>query len=214
MLFFAVLLMTQNLFSETPTSCVSWFAKAKISKGKGCELKCAMIGSDMGTFDCQRFCDDLCRQPSPENARVDYGPFKVSNLYPLLTDKERDFVDSNPLQALEAYRLSHSAESICSSEYKYSGLNDESDACRHFVWAVLLDKSLGSETSEQILDAHETNSGEPENEKAMDLANNRRGLIAAKKFDSSKEGWQSSIIKQFKDDLNSGRIVVLKKRKK
>lgn len=163
----------------------------------------------MGTFDCNRFCDVLCGA-KPSN----FG-FQISNVYPGLTDAEREFVDQNPTIAAKAYWLSWRAESACKSIYKRSDTNDESDACRHFMWAVFLNQDFGEKTSMKILDAHEQNDSQPESEKAMDLANNRRGiLISTEIIAKSKKVTEADFLEQFKKDIIDGKLIVLKRRTK
>jgi hypothetical protein len=171
-----------------------------------------MLKSDMATFDCSRFCDELCR-PVHKTEPIDFG-FKLSSLYPGLTEAEKKIVDKNPHKALYAYWLSWRAESVCKEIYFVSDTNDESDACRHFVWAALLNSTFGPSMTSEILDAHEQNPDEPEEEKAMDLANNRRGLIASSELIKEKKTKESEFLSQFLTDLKNGKIIVLKGKKK
>lgn len=111
----------------------------------------------------------------------------------------------------EAYVKSWEAESACGRIYKVSDTNDESDACRHFLWAALLTNSFGREKAEDILNAHEQNPRQPEEEKSMDLANNRRGASIAEKLIQEKRFSESTVIEQFKLELKKGNLVILKK---
>ena len=54
--------------------------------------------------------------------------------------------------------------------------NDASDAYRHYIWAGLMVNEFGKSFSEKVLNAHELEPSQPEKEKAMDLANNRRAV--------------------------------------
>lgn len=58
-------------------------------------------------------------------------------------------------------------------------MNDESDAYRHYIWAGLLTKELGTKKAKEFLVAHEADPGQEEDEKNMDLYNNDRGQLAA-----------------------------------
>jgi hypothetical protein len=58
------------------------------------------------------------------------------------------------------------------------------------------------------------NPDEPEEEKAMDLANNRRGLIASSELIKEKKTKESEFLNQFLTDLKNGKIIVLKRKKK
>ncbi len=174
-------------------------------------MDCALLKSDMRTFDCSRFCEDFCK-PKQKNEAINFG-FKLSSLYPGLTDEEQRFVDKHPREALQAYWLSWRAESVCKTIYLVSRTNDESDACRHFVWAALLNSKFGQSFASELLDAHEQNPKEPQAERSMDLANNRRGLIASNELIKISKNQESDFFKQFLDDLKAGKIVVLKRGK-
>jgi hypothetical protein len=67
-------------------------------------------------------------------------------------------------------------------------MNDESDAFRHFVWAGLLTKELGTERAKEFLDAHETNRLQGLAEKNMDVFNNQQGQQIAEQL-ISKNKW-------------------------
>lgn len=110
--------------------------------------------------------------------------------------------------------LSWKAEKICHQIYLKSDTNDESDACRHYIWAGLLNFEFGQADANQILDAHEQNPLSPEAEKAMDLANNRRGIIVSSELRSKKTIEESKLLEQYKADLSNGKLIVLKRKKK
>lgn len=194
-----------------PKECRDRFESKKINKSDDCSMACATLRVDMGTFDCGRFCDDYCK--SIEKQVFDFG-FQLSKLYPGLTDAEREFVNVNPQRAAQAYYLSWKAESICKKVYFVSDTNDESDACRHFIWASLLNAEYGQTIASELLDAHEQNPDEPENERSMDLANNRRGIIASSELIKNKTASDSQFLSQFQKDLKDGKIIVLKRRRK
>ena len=192
---------------KLPPACQRWFSKQKIKGHEDCSFKCSLAESDMGTFDCSRFCDEFCE------SKPDLG-FQISNLYPGLTDAERKFVDQNPVAATKAYWLSWRADSSCKLIYFKSDTNDESDACRHFMWAAFMNQSLGATVASQILDAHEKNNSQPEQERAMDLANNRRGIIVSTEMLKGKKVFEKDFLEQFKKDLLDGKLIVLKRRSK
>lgn len=50
---------------KIPSECIKWFIKGKVAKGKSCEVSCAVLESDMSSFDCSRFCDALCNDEKP-----------------------------------------------------------------------------------------------------------------------------------------------------
>jgi hypothetical protein len=49
--------------------------------------------------------------------------------------------------------------------------DDETDAFRHFTWAGLMGKEIGSKLAKQFSDAHEANDGKSASS-VMDLNNN------------------------------------------
>lgn len=188
-------------------NCGQWFQDGKLKKGKDCLIKCASLPVDMGTFDCPNSCDDFCGSAAKERFL-----FQLSDLYPGLTAAEKALVSQHPRQMLKAYQLAQKAEELCLKEFPRSDTNDESDACRHFVWAVFLSKELGTELSQKILDAHEQEPTQPEEEKAMDLANNQRGVS----FANSRAGALTDrmILDEFRKLQSEGKLIILRKLQK
>lgn len=186
--------------------CKEWFAK-NIKKDTGdCLSECVVWPVGMDTFSCPSLCVSLCNV----NVSKKYV-FKAAKLYSL-NDSEGALAAEFPAEALKAYNLSWEAEKICSKLYFSSQTNDESDACRHYVWAHLLTESFGRELAEKFLYAHENEPAQPPDEKAMDLANNNRGVSQAESRLKEKKFNRANILEDFKKDFKSGKIVVLKKR--
>lgn len=195
--------------SAVDQNCMNWFVDSKTKKDDKCILKCTSLSVDMSTFSCPNFCDKLCNL-SPSKKII----FQISDLYPGLTSEERAIATQYPVQSLKAYQLSWEAETICLKEYPTSRTNDESDACRHYVWAALLFRDLGKDITDKILNAHEQEPRQPETEKAMDLANNRRGLLIAERLVINTKFSEKSLMSSFRDDLKQGRLIVLKRHNK
>lgn len=195
-----------NSFGEDV--CLKWFQTEKIKPGKDCLLKCASTSTDMSTFDCPGDCDRLCKAPFKEKFL-----FQISDLYPGLTPEERALSSKYPTKMLKAYQLSWKAEEVCLTLYISTETNDESDACRHFVWAALLTNEFESDLSGKILNAHEQDPKQPEQEKSMDLANNRLGQIVAQKLIKQKTFNEDNILNEFKENLKQGRLIILRKPK-
>ena len=170
---FALLVFAPH--SSADENCRDWFIKSKIKKGNTCIIECSGIITDMSTFNCADQCDEFCESGSKEALL-----FKLSDLYPGLTPAERALASKYPKELLQAYKLSWETEELCLKEFPKADTNDASDACRHFVWAVLLTQSLKFERAQQILDAHEQEPTQPAEQKAMDLANNQRGVSFAR----------------------------------
>lgn len=188
-------------------ACASWFKKSKLKPGKDCLLDCVSLPVDMGTFTCHEECTFLCQSSGTEDFL-----FKVSDLYPGLTAEERALAAKEPVKSATAYRLALTAEKLCNRVYPSSRTNDESDACRHFVWASLLYREFGTEFSNQVLNAHEQDPKQPTAEKSMDLANNRQGLLSAEELQRAKKLNDEAILDSFQTNLSKGRLIVLKKR--
>ena len=186
--------------------CEDWFEKTKLKPGKDCLIKCASANVDMDTFVCSSICDELCKSSKKEKFL-----FQLSDLYPGLTNEEKAFCTKEPVKMMEAYRLSWNAEKICGKLFPSSQTNDESDACRHYVWAALFYKEFGLEFSSKVLNAHEQDPKQPESEKAMDLANNRLGLLTAEQLVRDGKFNEENILSTFKENLKNGRLIILRK---
>ncbi len=187
--------------AKTSNECKVWFDGAKILKGKDCLARCLSLKVDLSTMSCADECEELCRTEVPPDMSGYYG----------LTATEYKFVKKSPAMAAKAYLKSWDAETLCGRLYKVSDTNDESDACRHFVWAALLVEAFGRETADRILDAHEQNPLQPEDEKSMDVANNKIGVSSAEKLLKNKEFSTLKVMEEFRKRLNAGDLTVLKK---
>lgn len=199
------------MFSLTAKAdiCDTWFAKTKIKKDGNCLNKCVVAKVDLSNFVCKNSCDHLCSTKIPV-AFV----FSLSSLYPGLTDAERALVAQKPKYSLIAYQQKANAESSCSELFGTNSTNDESDACRHFLWASFLTYELGSDAAQEFLNAHEQEATQPEKEKAMDLANNRAGILYAEKIIKLKTYSVEQVIKGFNEALSNKDLIVLNPKKK
>ncbi len=186
--------------SSLAGACDQWFQKLKINSDKNCESLCQIAPTDMSTYMCPNRCESLCKN----NNRLK----KDENIYGL-TDDEIKFCKENRVDCLEAYYESWNAEKICLSIYPVSDVNDESDACRHYVWSILLNKTIGDKNAELVLNAHENHAREQKDQQAMDLANNRLGLLNYQKF-KHKLKTNEEIKMSFLEELKSGKLVILK----
>jgi hypothetical protein len=138
------------LFStQLSLSCDKWFDSLKIKDVKNCPSKCRTSQTDMATYLCPQQCDLLCK-------RIGKPALKDSNFYDL-TDAEVTFCKSNPISCAKAYNYSWQAEKQCLTIYVSSNTNDESDACRHYIWALFLVKNLGENIARKVLNGHEDN---------------------------------------------------------
>ena len=188
------------------SDCHAWFESAGVEKDENCFLECSLIEADMGTFHCPAQCELLCTKQSRSNRFI----FNFSGLYPGLTVTERLLIADQPEKMLKAYRLTWEARHICLNIFIRSKTNDESDACRHFVWSALLYKNLGLKLSRKILNAHENNASQSPEEKSMDLKNNELGLEAAKVLLKKNKLNPKEISTAFQKNLKQGKLIVLK----
>jgi hypothetical protein len=112
--------------------CKAWFKKSKIKSGPKCFDECVIHEVGLGTFTCSDQCKSLCGEPQTFSGNILKG---IVQLYPSLTKAERAFAEREPSKALKAWSLSRDAEKACKTIIPTRNTNDESDACRHFVWA-------------------------------------------------------------------------------
>lgn len=187
--------------------CENWFKKHFDSKkNKDCISDCVVFSTGMATFHCTSQCAKLCN-----SSAVKRYTFTVSKHYSL-NNAESALVAERPKESFRAYTLSWQAEKTCADLYFNSQTNDESDACRHYVWASLLTENFGRELAEKYLYAHESEPTQPIEEKAMDIANNNRGISRAEKRIKESTFSKDIIISDFLEDIDSGKIIILKKR--
>lgn len=177
----ALLFSLAAFATEPDKDCVDWFNNAKMGAGsKDCELKCAILITDMDTVICPDQCDQLCKLKKKDSLASKFV------FYPGLTQAEKELVSKNPKQAFLVFKQKSLAESSADRNFPDQNLNDESDAFRHFVWAGLLTKELGREKAKEYLDAHETDPDQPEIERQMDSFNNGKGQSAAESLIQNK----------------------------
>lgn len=189
---------------EIDPECRSWFKKSQVNPGsQGCELKCSALMVDMNTFICPDQCPALCKLKD-ESSELNKFIF-----YPGLTPSEKNLVEKYPKDALTVFVQKNKAESSSSRNFPTQGLNDEGDAFRHYIWAGLLTSELGPEKALLFLEAHENNSLQPTEEKAMDTANNRAGILAAQNLLSDKSFDLKKLEQTALDALRERRMIVL-----
>lgn len=190
--------------------CEKWFKKSGIDvKSKSCLLDCAVHSVDLGTFSCHDNCEEFCKVPVPEKVI-----FEMVDLYPGLTPAEKAIAAKEPQKTLQAFYMSYKADLLCAGIFDKSGWNDESDACRHFLWAAFMTEGFGQEFTLSLLNAHEQIKNNPPEEKAMDEANNRYGILKATDLIGKKEFSDDKILKEFEKALEKSELSVLKPKKK
>ena len=149
LLFLAISLAPALARGNDPV-CTQWLRQNKVDPGsKDCELSCATLATDMGTFTCPGQCEELCK-PTPSSGI----PSKLI-YYPGLTPSEKRLIEQFPKDAITVFVQKTRAESASDRNFPTQELNDEGDAFRHFVWAGLLAKELGKTQALKFLNAHE-----------------------------------------------------------
>jgi hypothetical protein len=186
-------------------TCHKWFSDHKLSDSKDCLIKCATRIVDMATFSCPNRCAEFCKSSYPDKAI-----FEMSYLYLGLTPAERALAAKFPKEALIVYTKALEAEDLCSNKYESVLTGDIGDACRHFVWAVLLYHSIGSEKAQSFLDAHEEDPTQNETDRSMDLANNRLGLLQATKVKKANAEHGINSIALFQEQVANKAVIILK----
>lgn len=188
--------------AEPHDTCIDWFLRNKVNQDKSCELDCSVLNTDMKTYMCPNQCEMLCK--------FDFKKLEAAtNLYGL-TDDEVKICKSDPIFCAQVYKQSLEADNLCREIYVKSKTNDESDACRHFMWAGIMTQSHGALKAKGVLDAHENNPKEPLDQKAMDLANNRAGIFAAEQLVKNKNFTAHELKKEFLKQLKEGSLIVIK----
>lgn len=97
------------------------------------------------------------------------------------------------------------------NRFPASDVNDGSDACRHFVWAILLSNKFSETFAKLILDAHENSRFQPDAEKQMDDHNNQLGLEVARSTTKKADLSQEEILKLFDKAVKDGKLNVIGK---
>lgn len=194
-----------NIANATTSACEDWFKSVKIKKN--CLAECVIAPINMSNYLCHNECEQLCEDLNNNSA------FYILKKYGI-TEEEINICESNKIFCIKAYSQTWDADKICLKIFFKSETNDESDACRHFVWSILLAKSFGVDFAERILNAHESNPKEPPEERAMDLSNNRLGLIEFQKAGKNKKWTDEELINLFNLNLKEKKFVILKPSKK
>ena len=166
------------------------------------------VKTDMSTFDCPNQCDTLCKLNTKETLLFNHV------YYPTLTTAERALIAKVPKESYRVFKQKNIAETRANLYFPKGLSNDESDAFRHFVWAGLLTKELGSDLAKKFLDAHENTPLQPLESKSMDLANNRAGVLESIQLKKQNNLSLKSIEKSALEHLREDKLIILNKRLK
>ncbi len=178
-------LLSQSASGATK-NCDKWFEKNIGKIRNDCPADCATIRIDMGTFQCHSECPELCAALK-KTTTSEPGRFI---LYPGLTPAERKLIDKNPKEAIAVFVAKSRAEISSTRNFPVQGF-------------------INSERAQIYLDAHEENRLQPTAERAMELANNRGGILAAQKLLNNGPFELRQLEQQALDDLRSHRLVIL-----
>jgi hypothetical protein len=191
--------------TEPDSDCIEWFKNGNIkSNSKSCDLDCATLPIDLTTFMCPNQCELLC------NFKIEKNFLGKLVYYPGLTPSEKKLVEKNPDEAIKVFIQKNRAEWSSNRNFPEQGLNDEGDAFRHFIWAGLLTKELGTEKAKKFLDAHEASPLQSNSERNMDLFNNDKGISSAQNLIINNTWSLENLEKTGLDLLRSKNLNVLK----
>ncbi len=201
--------------------CKEWFLDQKLNVGSDtCLGRCIVAEVDMATFSCRSECEVLCHPKKTKNKKIkkqtaakNEEKNNSGSLYPGLNDAEKKIVSENPLKAVVVGIQKFKAEHIADTLFSYGSIDGENDAARHFMWAALMAKEIGSDLATQFLDAHEKNPDQKPEQRAMDLANNREGLLAYEKLKIKNKLTDEDMISEFKKRYEGNNLSILKPQK-
>ncbi len=200
-LFFVVLIITL----EASANCEAWFNALDIKLNqKNCLSLCTSAQVDMSTFSCPSQCDILCKVAKNNSKSV------LGSAYPGLNESEKKLVANYPIEALKAAKSKFEAEALADQTTREGSIDGENDAARHFFWAALLSREIGVELATEFLDAHEKDPNQKADSRAMDLANNREGLLAYGRLSKKNNFTETQLVDEFKKRFNEKSLSILK----
>lgn len=115
-----------------------------------------------------------------------------------------------PEDATKVFQQMILAEKRTGKYFPKGLIDDESDAFRHFTWACLLAKEVGVDQAQKFLDAHEANPRQTQEAKAMDLANNRAGLLEAQRLQQQGKLDLEHVEESALEHLKYKKLIILK----
>jgi hypothetical protein len=106
--------------------------------------------------------------------------YKGGRVFPVtsylrLTEEEKKYIISNPVQSYVIKECKDDAEQETERRFGYNGHNDETDAFRHCMWSGLISKRISHSEAMKFTTLHEMQDGNNFSEKSMDLHNNKVG---------------------------------------
>ncbi|MBC7465970.1 MAG: hypothetical protein H7256_08250 [Bdellovibrio sp.] len=194
-------------FQAKATTCAEWFAKIPLkATDLNCVSKCTTAKINMSSFGCTSECEKLCTVYIKDKNI----PHLLASLYPGLNEEEKKIIAKYPKESFFGFLLKFKAESKSATLYPECGIDDEQDAARHFLWATLMRNELGMDMAKDILDAHEKTLGQTAASRAMDLANNRAGLLASDKLLKENKFSEENMVAELQDQIKNGNLSIIK----
>ena len=211
--FFKLLLIPLGLFLfcielfAIDKECLRWFQqKVEVTNKETCERNCAVAKRDMGSFsctECKDYCEIAFRLEEVEKPEI---------YTPLLNTTELSLAAKHPSAVWKVYESKSFAEEAAKEKFGFNDEGDESDALRHFAWASRITRDLGSNLAEEFLDAHEAGGDFNSDSTAMDLANNRAGILFSLKAGANLT--DSQIISEALKRIQENKLVMTRRRPK
>jgi hypothetical protein len=201
-----ILVVLSVLSNLVCSYCENWFKDLKISSKDNCLLECASAPVGMGTFNCPKYCANLCDSYFDEMIIFNV---QTSVYYPGLTYAERALISKYPQDAVKVLVARWESENLTKKTFKRNSVNDESDAFRHFVWSFKTTQKVGKEKGAQFLSAHENSDLQDTEEKHMDEYNNNKGMEYALKSENVSD---EELKKYVLDLIKKGELKVIRKR--
>ncbi|MDK9809273.1 hypothetical protein [Vibrio sp. D406a] len=133
----------------------------------------------------------------------------VYQQYNSLKEGEKEYLKLNPHHAIAIKDAKDVAFFETESRFGINGHNDKSDAFRHCFWSSMLARDIGYKNALEFTTAHEDFPENPENEKVMDLHNNKVGIRLGLSMASNDK-----LAHYCYTSLLAGRLKVIKKEKK
>jgi hypothetical protein len=176
-----VLLITvfpvQMIYGVTPKNCLEWFKKTGLDPGaKTCVTKCQTSRVDLGTFECTKYCKELCKNGKRKDEIsceeiTDPGlwtKFWKFPKWPWNIRKAQDMGTEARRKMREFFPNYKKNGKTCSSWNRGAG-----DAFRHCYWNCEMTKEFGSSKALDYSDTQEFMYPNKCDEAKMDHANNR-----------------------------------------
>jgi hypothetical protein len=155
--------------NEVHPDCLRWFKKSNVNPNdKNCDIQCASIAVNMGTFSCPLSCPKLCGEP------------KYKTPLGKVCDKEFFYGITNPKKVKRIMEIQQEAVKKTKQVFNRNAEGDHSDAFRHYYGSALLTREFGETEAKKITNNHEACMSETLDSN-MDLHNNQLGIEAAVK---------------------------------